>query len=89
MDKDDELILFTDGVKEALNSEHKEFGNSRILISAEKALQKNFDNQIHSILTDMGHFTENTEQSDDITIVIIRKKELKNQFFHCRMKRYR
>ena len=70
----DELILFTDGVKEALNSERKEYGNNRILDSVHNAVKNSFDNQIHMILSDMGHFTENTEQSDDITIVILRKK---------------
>ena len=70
----DELILFTDGVKEALNSERKEYGNNRILDSVHNAVNNSFDNQIHMILSDMGHFTENTEQSDDITIVILRKK---------------
>ncbi len=70
----DELILFTDGVKEALNSEHAEYGSNRILNSVHNAVQNDFENQIHTILSDMGHFTENTEQSDDITIVIIRKK---------------
>jgi sigma-B regulation protein RsbU (phosphoserine phosphatase) len=68
------LILFTDGVKEALNSEHTEYGNTRILTSVRNAVQNDFENQIHMILNDMGHFTENAAQSDDITIVIIRKK---------------
>ncbi len=71
--KDDEIILFTDGVKEALNSEHAEFGNRRILNSTRNAVEKDFDKQIHTILTDMGMFTENASQSDDITIVIIKK----------------
>ena len=70
----DELILYTDGVKEALNADNKEFGSSRILTSAKKAVQMDFNNQMHSILKDIGAFTENKEQTDDITIVIIRKK---------------
>ena len=73
MKSGDEIVLFTDGVKEALNSEHTEYGNSRILNSVRNAMENDFHNQIHMILNDMGHFTENTEQSDDITIVIIRK----------------
>ena len=74
MKSGDEVILFTDGVKEALNSEHTEYGNTRILTSVRNAVQNDFENQIHMILNDMGHFTENAAQSDDITIVIIRKK---------------
>ena len=74
MESGDELFLFTDGVKEALNNEHDEYGNVRIMNSVKNAVQNDFKNQIHMILRDMGMFTENTEQNDDITIVIIRKK---------------
>ena len=74
MESGDEIFLFTDGVKEALNSENDEYGNVRILNSVRNAVHNDFDKQLHMILNDMGVFTENTEQSDDITIVIIRKK---------------
>ena len=70
----DEIFLFTDGVKEALNTEHDEYGNVRIINSVKNAIQHDFNQQIHMLLTDMGLFTENMEQNDDITIVIIRKK---------------
>ena len=74
MKSGDEIILFTDGIKEAMNSRHDEYGNLRFLESVQKAVSKDFDKQIPSVLEDIGHFTENTEQSDDITIVIIKKK---------------
>lgn len=74
MNKGDEIILFTDGIKEAMNKLHDEYGSTRFLKSVQEAVQKDFDQQIPSVLSDIGHFTENTEQSDDITIVILRKK---------------
>ena len=74
MESGDEIFLFTDGVKEALNSERDEYGNERILTSVENAVKADFDQQIRMILNDMGMFTENMEQNDDITIVVIRKK---------------
>ncbi len=74
MKSGDEIILFTDGIKEAMNTAHDEYGNSRFLESVKNAVQQDFDRQIPSVLSDMGHFTENADQSDDITIVIIRKK---------------
>ena len=73
MESGDELILFTDGVKEAMNTEHDEYGSKRLLTSVKNAVQKPFENQIHMILADMGMFTETASQSDDITIVIIKK----------------
>ena len=74
MQSGDEIILYTDGVKEALNSEHDEFGNARLLTSVKNAVQHDFENQIHLMLSDMGLFTGEESQSDDITIVIIKKK---------------
>ena len=69
----DEIVLFTDGIKEATNAHHDEYGSTRLLTSVQNAIQKDFENQIPSVLSDMGHFIENTEQSDDITIVILKK----------------
>ena len=74
MNSGDEIILFTDGIKEAMNITHDEYGNSRFLTSMQKAVTQDFEQQIPSVLADIGTFTENAEQSDDITIVIIRKK---------------
>lgn len=74
MESGDELILYTDGVKEATNSEHKEFGSQRLLESTQNAMQSDFENQVNSILSDMGLFTENTEPTDDVTIVILKRK---------------
>ena len=73
MQKNDEIILFTDGVKEALNAEHVEYGNKRFLDSVRNAVKNDFDKQVHLILSDMGVFTKGTSQSDDITIVAIKK----------------
>ena len=74
MNSGDEIFLFTDGVKEALNKERNEFGNMSLLNPVKNAVQGTFEDQINMILSDMGHFTEDADQSDDITIVIIRKK---------------
>ena len=69
----DELVLYTDGIKEALNSEHKEFGSKRLLASVQKAMDCPFDEQQKSILSELEDFTKNTDPTDDITIVILRK----------------
>lgn len=73
MQAGDELVLYTDGIKEALNSEHKEFGSKRLLASVQKAMGCPFDEQQKSILSELEAFTKNTDPTDDITIVILRK----------------
>ena len=74
MKSGDEIILFTDGIKEAMNAAHEEFGSKRFLDSVKKAVIQDFENQIPSIISDIKLFTEKADQSDDITIVIIKKK---------------
>ena len=73
LNKGDELVLYTDGVKEAMNSEHNEFGKTRLFISVHNAMTREFSSQLNLILSEMGVFTEDSSQSDDITIVILKK----------------
>lgn len=74
MEKGDELILYTDGIKEAINPERIEFGSKRLMLTVHNAMQKDFEYQINYILSEIGLFTEGTEQNDDITITILKKK---------------
>jgi sigma-B regulation protein RsbU (phosphoserine phosphatase) len=70
LDPGDVLIFYTDGVTEAGNSRHEEFGHERL---AELAL-KSFDRSAGEILAALRHelteFTENLPPVDDITIVV-------------------
>lgn len=74
MEQGDELILYTDGIKESVNSEKMEFGSKRLMLTVHNAMQKDFEYQINYILSEVALFTEGNEQTDDITIVIIKKK---------------
>jgi sigma-B regulation protein RsbU (phosphoserine phosphatase) len=68
----DALILYTDGVVEAFNTNGEEYGNDRWLaairslpdVSAEKILQ--------SLMSGVDQFVGATRQSDDITCMIFR-----------------
>jgi sigma-B regulation protein RsbU (phosphoserine phosphatase) len=66
----DFIVLFTDGVTEAINQKDEEFGNERlekIIMSNKKASAQELMDVILSKLT---AFTENTPQFDDITLLI-------------------
>jgi len=73
MEKDDELILYTDGVKEALNDERKEFGSENLFQAVQEAVKNDFGEQINYILNKINLFTQNSAPSDDITIVVLKK----------------
>ena len=64
---DDVLLLYTDGVTEAMDVHHEQFGESRLI----DALSANNNDYIDSVLSKVESFVGNYEQSDDITILSI------------------
>lgn len=68
----DVLVFFTDGITEAMNNENKEYTDERL----EEFIIKNFYKSAkeigEGILCDVKQFVEDAEQSDDITLLIIK-----------------
>jgi len=72
LEKDDVIILFTDGVSEALNLEFEEYSEERLEKKA-KSLKNESANEILSgIKEDVQIFTQGNLQSDDITMIVIK-----------------
>lgn len=61
----DVLLLYTDGVTEAMDVHHEQFGESRLI----DALTSSDNDHIDSVLSGVESFVGNYEQSDDITIL--------------------
>jgi len=74
LDPGDELILYTDGITEALDNNRKQFGKQRLMDSVIKAVRLDLDEQIPSIIKDYEVYTRNLPASDDISFVVIKKK---------------
>lgn len=74
LDAGDELILYTDGITEAIDSNRKQFGKQRLMDSIIKAVRLDMDEQIPSIIKDYELYTKNQVPSDDISFVVIKKK---------------
>jgi len=70
----DKLVLYTDGVNEAMNIQKKEFGFEGI----ERILNSNSDKTVSEILdslfNEVKNFSKDYEQKDDITILIVGRK---------------
>lgn len=66
----DTLLLYTDGVTEAKNKQHKEFGNDRLL----EVLTGKEQDFINVTLSAVEEFVGNNEQSDDITLLSLRSR---------------
>ena len=70
----DALVMYTDGVTEAENTAHAQFGESRL--EAELAALKGAPSKqiVESVLAKVREFTAGAPQSDDITQLVIRRK---------------
>ncbi|MEO8398560.1 MAG: GAF domain-containing SpoIIE family protein phosphatase [Ignavibacteriaceae bacterium] len=70
----DLLILFSDGITEAMNSDEEEFGEERLKEIILKNINEIPEKLIEIILSEVQKFAMNTPQMDDMTIVIIKRK---------------
>ena len=69
----DSLLLFTDGVTEALNVDVEEYGNGRLESLLKKCAQTSCQQMIDTIKADVKAFAGQAEQSDDITLLAIKR----------------
>jgi serine phosphatase RsbU (regulator of sigma subunit) len=74
MDKGDILLLYTDGINEAQNEFEEFYGEEKL-----KDLMKKFHNLptkeiAYNILNEINVFSANSKYSDDMTLVVIKRK---------------
>ena len=73
LERDDCLVLYTDGVTEALNSAGDEFGLDRMIQSVRASASDGAQTIVKRIIEDVRNFTGSFPQNDDITLIAIRK----------------
>ncbi|MEO5721617.1 MAG: GAF domain-containing SpoIIE family protein phosphatase [Chthoniobacterales bacterium] len=73
LERDDCLLLYTDGVNEALDEKGDEFGLDRMMDSVRTSAPKGAQAMIDGLLDDLRAFVGTTPQNDDITLIAIRK----------------
>ena len=71
IDLEQEIVLYTDGIVDAINENNERYGEYRLL-----NFFKNFDKEepIIQILEDIHDFTRNEEQFDDMTLLYLKIK---------------
>lgn len=74
LEKDDVLILFTDGISEAMNAMGEEFSDTTLENLALSEADKSADEILDKIRTEVQKFVDKAPQSDDITLVVIKVK---------------
>ncbi|RFC50787.1 MAG: sigma-B regulation protein RsbU (phosphoserine phosphatase) [Verrucomicrobia bacterium] len=74
MESGDCLLLYTDGVNEAVNGEGDEFGMDRLIETFRVSAGKGVKAVVEAFQRDVRAFAGAQPQSDDITIIAVRKR---------------
>jgi sigma-B regulation protein RsbU (phosphoserine phosphatase) len=75
LEEGDALVLYTDGVTEAMNPAYEEFGEPRFEETLKKAASEDCQAIIDATKSDMAAFVLDAEQSDDVTMLVLRRLE--------------
>jgi len=73
LNSDDTIIIYSDGITEALNEKNKEFGEDRLLNIIMGNIKSSAETLIEKVFDALKIFVKDVPQSDDITIVVIKK----------------
>ncbi|MCK5146084.1 SpoIIE family protein phosphatase [bacterium] len=71
---DDVLLIFTDGITEAMNGRRDLFGDERFLEAIRKHGHLGATSLVERLHGELEVFTEGSQQNDDITLVTIKEK---------------
>jgi serine phosphatase RsbU (regulator of sigma subunit) len=73
MQPGDKMVVFTDGITEAMNSQKKEFGIDALVDSMKKYGKETGGKVMDGITADVKDFTQGYQQSDDIALVVVER----------------
>ena len=74
LQKDDVIVLFTDGISEAMNKESEEFSDKRLEEHSIKLASLSAQEILDGIKNEVTEFTKGTSQSDDLTMLVLKVK---------------
>ena len=74
LEKGDMLFTFTDGVTEAMNAAGEQFGEERLEKLLAKCGGKTSQETIDTVRAAVAEWAGDTEQSDDVTMLVIKRK---------------
>ena len=69
---DSTIFLYTDGLTEAMNAQHKQFGLERIKSVLRTCTDNHPQEILEKVIENVEGFVKNAEQSDDLTMLTIR-----------------
>jgi sigma-B regulation protein RsbU (phosphoserine phosphatase) len=72
--KDDVLVMFTDGISEAMNKKSEEFSDKALEKLSIEMASASAEAILKGIQSEVQRFTDGANQSDDITLVVVKVK---------------
>jgi serine phosphatase RsbU (regulator of sigma subunit) len=72
LDPGDWLIVFTDGLVEAVNSAEEEYGEQRLINALHGSSQSSPSEMLRHLMTSLDVFVGATAQHDDVTVLLIK-----------------
>ena len=72
--QDDMLVIYTDGITEAMNEERDQFGEARLLAAIKKHGHGTAQEFADALNQEIHEFTGGAPQNDDITLVAIKER---------------
>ena len=69
------LVLYTDGVTEAMNRECQEFGMERLAAVLDRNVGKGVESLVDDVLAAVEGFQEGAHQADDLTLLVVKAHE--------------
>jgi phosphoserine phosphatase RsbU/P len=72
LDSGDALLMYTDGINEAMSPERSVYGSQRVRQTLRSG-PKRIDELCHSLLAGVRQFTQGQPQNDDICLVGIQR----------------
>jgi len=73
LEQKDTMILYTDGVTEAMDKSFKEYGEDRLLRTIERTGDKPASIFKEAIVSDVDKFVDGEPQSDDLTVMVLKR----------------
>jgi transposase len=85
--KDDMLVIYTDGITEAMNKAGEQYGNDRLIEFIKTNTDLHPDEFTAKLDADISRFTAGAPQNDDITLVVIKEKVMLDELVFEKRKR--
>jgi serine phosphatase RsbU (regulator of sigma subunit)/anti-sigma regulatory factor (Ser/Thr protein kinase)/transposase-like protein len=85
--KDDMLVVYTDGITEAMNKAGEQFGNDRLISFIKGNSDLSPEDFAKKLDAEINRFTAGAPQNDDITLVVIKEKIMLDEIIFEKRKR--